>query len=456
MRHSWVDSDVQNGQTYYYAVVSYDSGFTTISADGKLEGISPAESPSVIKTDLTGRVTFADINTAVVTPGPPVAGYIESGLDGDIMHKGPGTGYIDVQILDPSKLREGIQTYEVIFMDSTKHHTDKVPEYYIKHVESNTVVIDTSLAVVKGGESGIFDGLVVNIYNDSSVTYNSYYSGWVKGESDYVVKVRISPKFDFGRFTINLPFPADIEISFHDSMVSVSEPKMGTSAISTNFKIFNVTDSTYMDFMVLDNNRDKKFDFATDDIVVIIPDDESIFKFWTSWVVNFRPILEIDTLIAAQGDTTYDTTWVTIDPPSPGDVFEIVTAKPFRTGDVFRFSIKSPDYSTEKAKRDLDDIIVVPNPYVVTASWEPPNRYRFGRGERKIGFFNLPKKCTIRIYTVRGYLVDTIEHDSSMDRGFEFWDLISKDGMDIAYGMYIYNIDAPGIGKKTGKFAVIK
>jgi hypothetical protein len=34
--------------------------------------------------------------------------------------------------------------------------------------------------------------------------------------------------------------------------------------------------------------------------------------------------------------------------------------------------------------------------------------------------------------------------------------MLSKDGLEIAYGLYIYHIDAPRIGEKTGKFAVIK
>ncbi|PIP12645.1 MAG: hypothetical protein COX49_04475, partial [bacterium (Candidatus Stahlbacteria) CG23_combo_of_CG06-09_8_20_14_all_40_9] len=66
------------------------------------------------------------------------------------------------------------------------------------------------------------------------------------------------------------------------------------------------------------------------------------------------------------------------------------------------------------------------------------------------------QKCTIRIYTVRGNLVKTIEHESRMKDGAESWNLVSKDGMDIAYGLYIYHIDAPDIGEKIGKFAVIK
>jgi hypothetical protein len=34
--------------------------------------------------------------------------------------------------------------------------------------------------------------------------------------------------------------------------------------------------------------------------------------------------------------------------------------------------------------------------------------------------------------------------------------MLSKDGLEIAYGLYIYHIDAVGIGEFTGKFALIK
>ena len=45
---------------------------------------------------------------------------------------------------------------------------------------------------------------------------------------------------------------------------------------------------------------------------------------------------------------------------------------------------------------------------------------------------------------------------SSINDGAEPWDLKSKDGRDISYGVYIYHVDAPGIGKIIGKFAIIK
>jgi hypothetical protein len=104
----------------------------------------------------------------------------------------------------------------------------------------------------------------------------------------------------------------------------------------------------------------------------------------------------------------------------------------------------------------LDKIKVVPNPYVAAASWEPRNTYSSGRGERQLHFTHLPQKCTIRIYTVSGELVATIDHDSDILDGTASWDLLTRDKLSVAYGVYIYHLDAPGVGEKVGKFAVIK
>ncbi|HEX2981936.1 MAG TPA: hypothetical protein VHO28_00180, partial [Ignavibacteriales bacterium] len=101
-------------------------------------------------------------------------------------------------------------------------------------------------------------------------------------------------------------------------------------------------------------------------------------------------------------------------------------------------------------------INVVPNPYIGAAGWERKSAYSTGHGERKIDFINLPSSCTIRIFTIAGALVKTIVKESSPMDGAISWNLVSDDGMDIAYGLYVYHVDAPGIGEYIGKFAVIK
>ena len=43
-----------------------------------------------------------------------------------------------------------------------------------------------------------------------------------------------------------------------------------------------------------------------------------------------------------------------------------------------------------------------------------------------------------------------------MTNGYEVWDVLSKDNMEIAYGVYVYHIEAPGLGEKIGRLIIIK
>jgi len=157
-----------------------------------------------------------------------------------------------------------------------------------------------------------------------------------------------------------------------------------------------------------------------------------------------------------QGFDSYNgQTWDTF-APKPGDTFTLRISKPFRSDDVYSFTTDAAFTDVQKAKDQLDDIAVVPNPYIIAASWEPQHLYTSGRGTRKIDFIHLPQECTVKIFTLRGYLVQTLYHSSTLDNGSESWDLTSKDGLDIAYGVYIFHVYAPEIGTKIGKFAVIK
>jgi hypothetical protein len=198
-----------------------------------------------------------------------------------------------------------------------------------------------------------------------------------------------------------------------------------------------------MQFLFYDENSDTSFSIG-DRLIVVCGD--SLGKSATPG--NYRTTWAVQMYV--------DTTAGALRLPTGGDVFRIATTKPFRTGETFQFKVRSQSEDKEKAKSDMEHIAVVPNPYVGAASWEPPNLFRSGRGERRIYFIHLPRRCTIRVFTVSGALVTTIEHDAAIDNGQESWNLVSKDGMDISYGIYVYHVEAPGVGEKIGKFAVIK
>jgi hypothetical protein len=107
------------------------------------------------------------------------------------------------------------------------------------------------------------------------------------------------------------------------------------------------------------------------------------------------------------------------------------------------------------------DVYAVPNPYV----FGDPQR-SFGQtgvlGERTIEFRNLPERATIRIYTVSGDLVRTLQHgpDSRGNlSGTIAWDQKSESGLIVAPGLYIFHVtsDTEHVdGRLTGKLMIIR
>jgi len=135
----------------------------------------------------------------------------------------------------------------------------------------------------------------------------------------------------------------------------------------------------------------------------------------------------------------------------------MTTTKSFNRNDVFEFTMTGNVFNLEKAKTNLNDIYTVPNPYIAASTLERRVlNQEVGRGDRRIDFVNLPTECTISIFTSSGRLVRKIEHSSSLDQGRAIWDLRTIDGLEVAHGIYFYHIDAPTIGTKIGKIAIIK
>ncbi len=98
------------------------------------------------------------------------------------------------------------------------------------------------------------------------------------------------------------------------------------------------------------------------------------------------------------------------------------------------------------ATSSLDNIRVIPNPYIVTEIWET------GFNEHIIQFVGLPEKATIKILNSNAELIKTLYHDKQSS--IEKWDLKNEFNQMVAAGVYFYFIDTP-IGQKTGKFFVI-
>ena len=445
LQHSFVDSTVENGQTYYYAVVAYDQGFTTTTVTGELVGIPPSETTSIIKIDINGRVK-TDINTAIVTPRAAGAGYIPPEIT-SLTATGPATGSMNLTILDADSIRNN-DTYRLEFVDSTAFHTNAYPWYRLVDKSTRDTVIPLTRLQATQVQSPVIRGFVATITNDPDVLVDPAKTGWTKGNSNYVTQVGFDSRFAPAYNPRRVFYPADFEIRFTaKNQGDTSFPGSSfSSGVPSNIIIKNLTENIdHVQFIFQDVNGNSVFD-AGDAVFIVVGDSAGqpatqFFSARKGWSLTLLQ----DTLIAASLQR----------PPQPGDVFHISTKKPFRTGEYFEFATKGRALDPTKAKQDLSRIAVVPNPYVGAASWEPLTT-SVGRGERRVFFTHLPHECTIRIYTMGGRLVQTLTHSSTIDDGQEPWNLVSRDGMNIAYGVYIFHVDAPGVGTYIDKFAVLK
>ena len=106
--------------------------------------------------------------------------------------------------------------------------------------------------------------------------------------------------------------------------------------------------------MFWDNNSNERFDSG--DRVILVSGDSAgkqspaFLRSRFAWPIR----LSKDSLIADSLQRA----------PQTGDVYHIATSKPFRTGEYYDFQTKAEGYSKEQATAQLQNIAVVPNPYV--------------------------------------------------------------------------------------------
>jgi hypothetical protein len=520
--HSYVDSNnVINGQTYYYAVVSYDHGDVT--------NYSPSESTKRISIDnVTGKLVF-DVNTVHVTPGPRSGGYIPpkfTTVNSIQKVKGSATGKIVPVIVDEMKVLD--QTvYNIVFNDSltegnkkvaktnyavmqytpaesevllTDTNFTKVGNAYIVHddvfqvsrvstgqvyTEGVDYVMDTLRGLIRKTASGamasisgpfklryrhypqppsvlmaneesntVFDGVKLFVKKDD-LGLDTVNSRFVTNNNNLRAKFT---KILLGTVTAPLKFaPLDIQLQFTkgdtnaagqylfpgDTLYSQSPFQKKTIA---PFRIVNVSNDT----------NDQKLKFQ-----VICIENQPKTKNNLRWDVN-EPIVVLTPAPyrSIATNTLFEVSISPVDTANPkfdGDVYQLSTTKPFNGKDIYTFTTQGAKFSAATAAAALDKIKVVPNPYVAVNDIEPTDRLPgTTRGSRRIYFEHLPPHCTIRIYTVSGELVKELYHNSSIDNGREYWDLLNRDNFSVAYGIYIAHIDAPGVGEKIVKFGIIK
>jgi hypothetical protein len=126
---------------------------------------------------------------------------------------------------------------------------------------------------------------------------------------------------------------------------------------------------------------------------------------------------------------------------------------------------------TESDPGDERKVVVFPNPYRGRASWDGVTER-----ERFVWFANLPPRAEIRIYSLAGDLVDTIQFESDsynaanaagvndpigenpvLSGGIAAWDLLSWNSQPVATGLYVFSVRDLDTGDlESGRLMVIK
>ncbi len=114
-----------------------------------------------------------------------------------------------------------------------------------------------------------------------------------------------------------------------------------------------------------------------------------------------------------------------------------------------RFVLVSPPATIADIEQGRSKIGVRPNPYKRVAWHDVSNQHQ-------VMFYNLPSTCTIQIYDLAGMLINELEFTApTVNKGIYFWDMFSKNGNEVASGMYLWVVKYDG-GQQSGTLAIIR
>lgn len=439
LMHTYTDREVTNGQLYYYAVCAYDRGSDSLE-------IYPSENAITVSRTLRGG-TILPVNVVEVRPNPPARGYTAAQTGEVERVAGAGVGSVSVQVINPAVVPND-HTFELRFFspEDSVHATN----YGLFDVSSDDTLFLYGKDFDGEGRGPIGGGVLPVVKTLKTMEIDTANSVFTPGSATNInLKARyvgLTSPDDTVRFDVNLRrpgYPEDLQIIFSDQIIDTS---LGFSIFPPRPVKFTVIAKNgegdlKMKFRFSDTDNDNTLSNPDEKIEIVTATAEKPHARKVTWSVS------IDTT-GLQG--------APIQAPTLGDVYELKLRLPFTTEDLFRFKTVGQYLNAEAARSVKDQPYVVPNPYLGAASFEPQRFAVSGRGERRIEFRSLPHNCTIRIFTINGELVKTLQHSGAITEGYLSWDLRSKDNLEIAPGLYIFQVEAPDFESYIGKFAILK
>jgi hypothetical protein len=458
-------------------LVAYDYGIEGLK-------ISPSENNAVIDLDENENVRFTGQNVQIVTPHQRAAGYIPPAIEMVDDQLNDDLRYVTPEILSEQVL-EPNHRYRVNFeIDTiaTINRYDKGIIYPTRGYSEYDVTDNNSLAYRETPEtqngtnihfndtlqyyylnpnkqiaSDVFDGLKLNISLPfRTADFDPVNSTWITGDAPLNISPTINDNTNEGAY-----FPWDYNIIFTADQAAYTgrvtntrgiRDEYNTSRLSNlmageNFYFYVVNTSFVdssgafekLDLVAQDYNDNGQFDYVGDRIFVG-PVTETGQWAGTAFIIDFLTLEDESQL------------------PEADDVFQVTYNRPFFTTDSLVFLINPENaLDVNLMQQTMENIKVVPNPYIATNAMEPAVGNIYLNQRRRIMFTNVPASCTIRIFTSSGVLVDRLDVTNPADEGVVYWDLLSIEGLEVAAGIYFYHVKSEATGdEKMGKFAIIK
>jgi hypothetical protein len=483
VQHYFIDENVQNGRTYYYALVAYDYGIAEFGIEKAT--VPPSENEAVIELDEAEEIRFVGKNVKVVTPHQPAVGYagpsfpLEGGAE--VVRR---SGAIEPVVFSGSGLKVG-HRYKVKFDAVTlgnlrsstfRHRSDRLfttTGFSVYDVGEGDVLVyrevaDTSQGdniqfgeIVGAGnpnwhfnedglESDVFDGLQLLIRPRTLLArLDEERTGWAVPASGGR-GIRVTASVNESRF-----FPWDYEIRFSDQTyrgrttvpIQVTSldgrPVAGTRLLlgeTFNYRVINTTYGDTLDLVVQDVDSSGQYDADSDYVLAghVVTVGGNVR--WAGTVLG----------IDFQGGTGQM--------PRSGDVYRVEFVRPYLETDSVLFRVQGEvEAVAGEIRAGMGKIKVVPNPYVGTNVMEPALSNPYLNQRRRLLFTHIPASCEITIFTMSGVVVDGLTVENVPEDGTVHWDMLTREGLEIAAGVYIYHVKAKETGDEfIGKFAVIK
>jgi hypothetical protein len=433
LTHTWTDTTAVNGQQYYYAVCAYDFGDDSL-------GFYPSENAIAVSRTTRGGIVLPS-NVVSVRPNPRTPGFVAATASAATHAVGGGVGSVDVRVVNSGLVPDG-HLFALSFVTESPDSI-RASSYVVRDSTLQTRIISGGYDLDGLGIGQTGSGVLPVVATPATVAWSPTTSGFAAGSpTNTRIKVSYQP---LAPINLRRPgYPVPMTITFSDTPLDTSLPAIGIPARPVKFRIIahDPTGEMRMKFRLRDPDADGTLSAAGEYIDIMTYRNDAP----TVPVVTWRVEL----------DTAGQTARGAIVPPRAGDVYELKLDMPFTPADVFTFRTVGEKIDDERAKTEFQEKpYVVPNPYVGAASFEPERFAVSGRGDRRLEFRGIPRGAAIRIFTVRGDLVQTLHHDGG-NAGIVAWDLRTKDNLDVAPGLFIFHVDAGAAGTHIGKFAVIK